>query len=52
MGTSSGNTPDDIMSDTLDAFKQSVGREPDAQEVVDIARVVSQEIKDNYEGGK
>lgn len=38
-----------ILNDTLDAFQQSVGREPDASEVQDIARVVAQEIKDQYD---
>lgn len=45
-------TPDEIMQSTLDAFKQSVGREPDASEVVDIARVVTEEIKNQYQENK
>ena len=42
-------TPDEIMQDTLGAFKESVGREPNSQEVVDVARVVTQEIKDQHD---
>jgi hypothetical protein len=38
-----------ILNDALGAFQESVGREPDTQEVVEIARVVAQEIKDQYD---
>lgn len=44
--------PIDLFQGTIDAYTQSVGHEPDEQEMVEIERVVAQEIHDNITKGE
>jgi hypothetical protein len=41
--------PTELFNDTIDAYAQSVGHEPDEQEMTEIMRVVAQEIHDQME---
>lgn len=44
--------PIDLFNSTIDAYTQSVGHEPDDQEMIEIERVVAQEIHDNWQKGE
>lgn len=44
--------PVDLLQSTINAYTQSVGHKPNEDEMIEIERVVAQEIEDNWKKGE